>query len=176
MSLLGVSCCTKFTPPGGMGQGLDIRLHLSSSHLFSLSISQISTMESRASRVNWSKGCYLQLRAFPLQGDPCSDLKLPLVPASTSAAGSADLVSMQTWSLWRGAGFVGRNNNQPSWGTGSWALPRPSFPLPLPPRGLLSSAAQARVFPGTCMLLTRTHIRFYRPIYGGPKIHAHVPF
>lgn len=85
------------------------------------------TRESRAYRVNWTKGCYRQLRAFPLQGDPCSDLKLPPAPASTSAAGSADLVSME-----RGGHHGGETLASWTWAQGPGPPGRPSSLLHAP--------------------------------------------
>lgn len=64
--------------------------------------------------------CYLQLRAFPLQDDPSSDLGLPPAPALTAAACSPG--------LWRGVGITGRPC-QLSLGQG---VPRSPLPTPAP--------------------------------------------
>lgn len=133
--------------------------------------------QSRVSRVNWTKGCYLQLRAFPLQSDPCSDLKLPPAPASTSAAGSADLVSME-----RGGHRGGETPASRSWARGPgfpgqakfFSASRPSFPL----RGLTHSAARS---PGwfqahVCCQPEYACGWFHRAIFvEDPKTQTHIP-
>lgn len=53
-----------------------------------------SVRELRTQRVNWTKGCYLQHRAFPLQGDPAQILSYPLSQREHL------LAALQKRSLW----------------------------------------------------------------------------
>lgn len=59
-----------------------------------------------------------------MQGDPCSDLKLPPAPASTSAAGSTDVVSME-----RGGHHGAETLVSLTWASGPGLPGLPSSPM-----------------------------------------------
>lgn len=98
------------------------------------------------------RGCYLQLRAVPRQGDPCSDLKLPPAPALHL------LAALHTWSLWTGRQH-GPNVFRLGWGTGCWAPRTALFPTPCADSHFLSLQGgsdfllcKPGMLPGACTL------------------------
>lgn len=160
-------CCPEFISLWGVGQGSGTMVCWLLSSLFPfLGSPSPKQHESPALKgLTGLRWCYLQLRAVPRQGDPCSDLKLP--PALALHL----LAALHTWSLWTGRQH-GPNVFRLGWGTGCWAPRTALFPTSCANSHFLSLQGgsdfllcKPGMLPGACMLPLG-------PPHGSARLHG----